>query len=51
MARWNWGELETLTKKKLKNDKKRIKAGKANKKTKELYNLEAKRGNFVVRFD
>ena len=51
MARWNWGELETLTKKKLKNDKKKIKAGKANKKTKQLYNLEAKQGNFVLRFD
>ena len=51
MARWNWGELDTLTKKKLKNDKKKIKSGKANKKTKQLYNLEAKQGNFVLRFD
>jgi hypothetical protein len=51
MARWNWGELETLTKKKLKNDKKKIKSGKPNTKQKELYNLEVKKGNFLVRFD
>ena len=51
MARWNWGELDTLTKKKLKNDKKKIKAGKANKKTKQLYNLEVKSGNFVIDFN
>ena len=51
MARWNWGELDTLTKKKLKNDKKKIKAGKANKKQKVLYNLEMKKGEFVINFD
>lgn len=51
MARWNWGELDTLTKKKLKNDKKKIKSGKANKKTKQLYNLDIKRGDFVLDFN
>lgn len=51
MARWNWGELDTLTKKKLKNDKKKIKAGKANKKTKQLYNLDVKHGEFIIDFD
>jgi len=51
MARWNWGELDTLTKKKLKNDKKKIKTGKANKKTKQLYNLDIKQGNFVLDFN
>ena len=51
MARWNWGELDTLTKKKLKNDKKKIKAGKANKKQKVLYNLEMKKGEFVIDFN
>jgi len=51
MARWNWGELNTLTKKKLKNDKKKIKAGKANKKTKHLYNLDVKHGEFIIDFD
>jgi len=51
MARWNWGDLSELTKKKLKNDKKKIKAGKPNKKIKELYNLDVKKGDFVLRFD
>jgi hypothetical protein len=51
MARWNWGDLNELTKKKLKNDKKKIKAGKPNKKIKELYNLDVKKGDFLLRFD
>lgn len=51
MARWNWGDLNDLTKKKLKNDKKKIKSGKHNKKIKELYNLDVKKGDFVLRFD
>ena len=51
MGRWNWGELNTLTKKQLKNDKKKINKGNPNKKQKELYGLEAKKGNFVISFD
>ena len=51
MGRWNWGELNTLTKKQLKNDKKNINTGNPNKKQKELYGLEAKQGNFVISFD
>jgi DNA repair ATPase RecN len=51
MGRWNWGELSTLTKKQLKNDKKKITKGKANKKQKQLYNLGVKQGNFVLDFN
>ena len=37
MARWNWGELETLTKKKLKNDK--VYYNDVSQKAKEMYDL------------
>ena len=50
MARWNWGDLSQLTKKKVKNDIKKI--AKGNKKTKEEYGLlEIKQGPFVVEFN
>tara|TARA_R110001632_G_scaffold196803_1_gene318933 strand:+ start:650 stop:1123 length:474 start_codon:yes stop_codon:yes gene_type:complete len=47
MARWNWGDLGTLTKKDIKNDNKRIKKGK---KPKQM-GLEVKTGTFKVEFD
>ena len=47
MARWNWGDLGTLTKKDIKNDNKRIKKGK---KPKQM-GLEIKTGTFKVEFD
>ena len=47
MARWNFGDLNTLTKKAVKNDKKRVKQGK---KPKECGGLEVKKGPFVVKF-
>ena len=46
MARWNWGDLSTLTKKDVKNDKKRIKKGKKPKNC----GLEVKKGSFLVEF-
>tara|TARA_R110000803_G_scaffold71894_1_gene135336 strand:- start:3 stop:494 length:492 start_codon:yes stop_codon:yes gene_type:complete len=48
MARWNWGDLNTITKKDVKNDKKRIKQGK---KPKVCEGLTSKQGNFIVSFD
>ncbi len=47
MARWNWGDLPTLTKKDIKNDNKRIKKGK---KPKQM-GLEIKTGKFKIDFD
>lgn len=47
MARWNFGDLSQITKKDVKNDKKRIKQGKQPKVCK---GLEVKTGNFVVKF-
>lgn len=47
MARWNWGDLSTLTKKDIKNDTKRIKKGQ---KPKNMC-LEKKVGKFVVDFN
>lgn len=49
MARWNWGDLSQLTKKKVKQDKKKISQGKT--KTKQYYGLEQKQGKFVVDFN
>jgi len=49
MGRWNWGDLNDLTKKTVKNDKKKI--AKGNKKTKEKYALGVNKGNFVISFD
>ena len=49
MARWNWGDLSQLTKKKVKNDKKKLEKG--NTKTQKLYGLETKQGEFVIKFD
>tara|TARA_R100000541_G_scaffold11969_3_gene20230 strand:- start:1642 stop:2091 length:450 start_codon:yes stop_codon:yes gene_type:complete len=46
MARWNWGDLSTITKKDIKNDTKRINKGK---KPKSMC-LERKVGKFVVDF-
>tara|TARA_B110000285_G_C14959882_1_gene531123 strand:+ start:444 stop:953 length:510 start_codon:yes stop_codon:yes gene_type:complete len=48
MARWNWGDLKDITKKDVKNDKKRIKQGK---KPKVCDGLTSKQGNFIVSFD
>jgi hypothetical protein len=47
MARWNWGDLKDLTKKDVKNDKKRVAKGKRSKKE---YTFTRKTGNFVVDF-
>jgi len=47
MARWNWGDLGTLTKKDVKNDIKRLKKGQ---KPKNMC-LEVKTGTFKVDFD
>ena len=47
MARWNWGDLSTLTKKDVKNDNKRIKKGK---KPKQM-GLEVKRGTYKIDFN
>lgn len=47
MARWNFGDLSQITKKDVKNDKKRIARGK---KPKVCQGLEVKTGNFVVKF-
>ena len=47
MARWNWGDLGTLTKKDIKNDTKRINKGK---KPKSMC-LEKKVGKFKIDFD
>ena len=47
MARWNWGDLGTLTKKDIKNDNKRIKKGQ---KPKNMC-LEKKVGKFKIDFD
>lgn len=47
MARWNWGDLGTITKKEIKNDNKRINKGK---KPKQL-GLEVKTGTFKVDFN
>ena len=47
MARWNWGDLSEITKKDIKNDKKRIKHGK---KPKKPLVLERKVGKFIVEF-
>tara|TARA_R100001015_G_C4635316_1_gene204646 strand:+ start:9982 stop:10512 length:531 start_codon:yes stop_codon:yes gene_type:complete len=49
MARWNWGDLSQLTKKKVKQDKKKIAQGKT--KVKHYYGLEQKKGKFVVSFN
>ena len=49
MGRWNWGDLSQMTKKSVKNDKKKI--AKGHKKTKEKYELGYKKGNFVISFD
>jgi hypothetical protein len=49
MARWNWGDLSQLTKKKVKQDKKKIAQGKT--KVKHYYGLEQKQGKFVVSFN
>lgn len=46
MARWNWGDLQDVTKKDVKNDKKRIAKGKKPK----TCGLEAKQGKFIVEF-
>ena len=46
MARWNWGDLSTLTKKDVKNDKKRVKKGKKPKNC----GLEVYKGKFIVEF-
>ena len=46
MARWNWGDLSVLTKKDVKNDKKRVKKGKKPKNC----GLEVKKGSFLVEF-
>ena len=47
MARWNWGDLKDITKKDVKNNKKRIKQGKKSK----IEGLTSKSGNFVVDFN
>ena len=47
MARWNFGDLSQITKKDVKNDKKRIARGK---KPKVCEGLKVKNGNFVVKF-
>lgn len=47
MARWNWGDLQDVTKKSIKQDKKRIARGK---KPKVLPGLQRKEGSFVVEF-
>lgn len=47
MARWNWGDLGTLTKKDIKNDNKRIKKGK---KPKQM-GLEIKTGTYKIDFN
>ena len=47
MARWNWGDLSTLTKKDVKNDKKRVAKGKKPKNC----GFKMEKGNFVVKFD
>ena len=47
MARWNFGDLSQVTKKDVKNDKKRVKQGK---KPKVCQGLEVKKGPFVVEF-
>ena len=47
MARWNFGDLSEITKKDVKNDKKRIKQGK---KPKVVKGLEVKTGSFLVEF-
>lgn len=47
MARWNFGDLREVTKKDVKNDKKRVNQGK---KPKVCNTLEVKHGNFVVKF-
>tara|TARA_R100001509_G_C4795567_1_gene191306 strand:+ start:92 stop:676 length:585 start_codon:yes stop_codon:yes gene_type:complete len=48
MARWNWGDLSEITKKDIKNDKKRVARGKKPKK--EPVALERKTGNFIIEF-
>ena len=47
MARWNWGDLSNLTKKDVKNDKKRVAKGKKPKNC----GFKMEKGNFVVKFD
>ena len=49
MARWNWGDLSQLTKKKVKNDKKKL--AKGDTKTEVYYGLEAKKGEFLLEFN
>lgn len=49
MARWNWGDLNQLTKKKVKNDKKKLQSGKV--KRDEYYGMKLEKGNFVIKFD
>jgi hypothetical protein len=48
MARWNWGDLSEISKKDIKNDKKRVLRGKKPKK--EPIVLERKTGNFIIEF-
>tara|TARA_B110000503_G_C7170919_1_gene424233 strand:- start:1938 stop:2471 length:534 start_codon:yes stop_codon:yes gene_type:complete len=46
MARWNWGDLQDVTKKSIKNDKKRISKGKKPKSVA----MTSKQGKFIVEF-
>ena len=45
MSRWSFGDLSSVTKKSVKNDKKRVKKGK-----KPKQGVEIKTGKFVVEF-
>ena len=47
MARWNFGDLSQITKKDIKNDKKRVSRGK---KPKVIQGLQIKKGPIVVKF-
>ena len=47
MARWNFGDLSRITKKDIKNDKKRVSRGK---KPKVIQGLQIKKGPVVVKF-
>jgi len=47
MARWNWGDLSTLTKKQVKNEKKK----KIRKEIKNSNKCKVERGNFTIKFD
>ena len=49
MGRWNWGDLQDMTKKTSKNDRKKILKG--NEKVKEKYQFKKTPGNYVITFD